>query len=140
MDMKFDDMYRRSLEDCDGFWAEAAEGVDWYKKWDRVRDDSKMPFYRWFPGGQLNTSYNALDRHVENGRADQAALIYDSPLTQTQKTFTYRELRDRVALFAGALANQGVVKGDRAVLYMPTVSSGRCRPPSTIPPFSRRSP
>ena len=121
MDTKFDEMYRRSLEDFDGFWAEAAEGVDWYKKWDRVRDDSKLPFYRWFPGGQLNTSYNALDRHVENGRADQLALIYDSPLTQAQKKFTYRELRDRVALFAGALANQGVAKGDRVVLYMPMV-------------------
>ena len=121
MDTKFDEMYRRSLEDFDGFWAEAAEGVDWYKKWDRVRDDSKLPFYRWFPGGQLNKSYNALDRHVENGRADQLALIYDSPLTRAQKKFTYRELRDRVALFAGALANQGVAKGDRVVLYMPMV-------------------
>ena len=121
MGTKFDEMYRRSLNDSDGFWAEAAEGIDWYKKWDRVLDDSNPPFYRWFPGGELNTSYNALDRHVENGRADQLALIYDSPLTGVLKKFTYRELRDRVALFAGVLADQGVTKGDRVVLYMPMV-------------------
>ncbi len=116
-----DEMYRRSLEDPDGFWAEAALSVDWYKKWDKVLDDSNRPFYRWFHGGELNTCYNALDRHVENGRADQLALIYDSPVTGTQRKFTYRELLDRVALFAGALANQGVGKGDRVVLYMPMV-------------------
>jgi propionyl-CoA synthetase len=121
MGKKFDEIYRRSLEDPDGFWAEAAEGVDWFKKWDKVLDDSNQPFYRWFPGGELNTCYNALDRHIQNGRADQWALVYDSPVTGTQKKFTYRELRDRVALFAGALANQGVGKGDRVVLYMPMV-------------------
>lgn len=117
----FDEMYRRSLEDRDGFWAEAAQGVDWHKKWDKVLDDSNRPFYRWFQGGELNTCYNALDRHVQSGRADQLALIYDSPVTGAQRKFTYRELCDEVALFAGALANQGVGKGDRVVLYMPMV-------------------
>ena len=121
MSEKFDETYRRSLEDPDGFWAEAAEAIEWYKKWDRVFDDSNPPFYRWFQGGELNTCHNALDRHVESGRADQLALIYDSPVTGAQRKFTYRELRDRVALFAGALANQGVGGGDRVILYMPMV-------------------
>ncbi len=84
-------------------------------------DDSRAPFYRWFVGGQMNTCYNALDRHVDRGRADQLALIYDSPVTDTVKTFTYRELRDTVATFAGALAAQGVERGDRVVIYMPMV-------------------
>ncbi len=117
----FDEMYRRSLEDRDGFWAEAALSVDWHKKWDKVLDDSNLPFYRWFRGGELNTCHNALDRHVESGRDDQLALIYDSPVTGVQRKFTYGELRDRVALFAGALARQGVGKGHRVVLYMPMV-------------------
>ena len=121
MCVSYDEMYRYSLEDPNGFWAEAAEGVDWYKKWDRVLDDSTPPLYRWFQGGELNTCYNALDRHVDGGRADQLALIYDSPVTGARRKFTYRELRDRVALFAGALVNQGVVKGDRVVLYLPMV-------------------
>ena len=113
--------YLRSLEDPEGFWSEAAEAVHWHKKWDTVLDESNKPFYRWFRGGQLNTCYNALDLHVDNGRANQAALIYDSPVTDTIQSFTYRELRDEVALFAGSLANQGVGKGDRVVIYMPMV-------------------
>ncbi|MFV2066436.1 MAG: propionyl-CoA synthetase, partial [Pirellulales bacterium] len=121
MSKKLDEMYRRSLDDPDGFWSEAAEGIEWYRHWDQVLDDSNPPFYRWFQGGRLNTCHNALDRHVQNGRADQLALIYDSPVTGSQQRFTYRELRDRVALFAGALANQGVGKGDRVILYMPMV-------------------
>ncbi len=114
-------MYRRSLEDPELFWAEAAKNIDWYKRWDKVLDDSTPPFYRWFAGGELNTCHNALDRHVENGRANQLALIYESPITDKTEKFTYRELRDRVAIFAGALANLGVGKGDRVVLYMPMI-------------------
>ena len=117
----YDDIYRRSIEDPEGFWGEAAEAIHWYKKWDKVLDDTNKPFYRWFPGGELNTCYNALDLHVENGRGDQPALIYDSPVTDTKKTFTYSELRDKVAKFAGVLAAQGVSKGDRVVLYMPMI-------------------
>ena len=113
--------YLRSLEDPAGFWADAAEAVHWYRKWDKVLDDSNEPFYRWFTGGKLNTCYNALDFHVDGGRADQAALIYDSPVTDTVQTFTYRELRDEVARFAGCLAGQGVGKGDRVIIYMPMV-------------------
>ena len=117
----YDAVYRRSIDDPEAFWAEAAEDISWHKRWDRVLDDSAKPFYRWFVGGELNTCYNALDYHVENGRADQAALIYDSPVTDTIKTFTYRELRDLVAQFAGALTQQGVTKGDRVIIYMPMV-------------------
>jgi propionyl-CoA synthetase len=117
----FDEVYRRSLERPDEFWAEAAEAIDWVEPWTRVLDDSRAPFYRWFGGGRLNSCYNALDRHVERGRADQPALIYDSPVTATTASFTYRDLRDLVATFAGALAAQGVERGDRVIVYMPMV-------------------
>ncbi len=113
--------FDRSLRDPEGFWGEAAMAVSWYKKWEKVLDDSHPPFYRWFVGGKLNTCYNALDVHVENGRGERPALIYDSPVTNTIETFSYRELRDRVATFAGALAQLGVAKGDRVVIYMPMV-------------------
>jgi propionyl-CoA synthetase len=119
--MGFDEIYRHSLDDPEEFWGEAAAEIDWIEPWERVLDDSRAPFYRWFVGGRLNSCYNALDRHVEQGRADQPALIYDSPVTATTATFTYRELRDAVARFAGALAAQGVERGDRVIVYMPMV-------------------
>ena len=118
---RYQEIYRRSLEDPDGFWAEAATAIDWDEPWERVLDDSQAPFYRWFSGGRLNTCHNALDRHVEGGRGDQLALIYDSPAAGTAASFTYRELRDEVARFAGVLAAQGVQPGDRVVIYMPMV-------------------
>jgi hypothetical protein len=83
---RFDEPYRHSLDDPDGFWAEAAAEIDWDEPCERVLDDSRAPFYRWFAGGRLNTCHNALDRHVEGGRADQPALIYDSPVTATTAT------------------------------------------------------
>ena len=113
--------HRRSIEDPEGFWGEAALGIDWITKPDRVLDDSRPPFYRWFQGGQLNTCYNALDRHVVAGRGDQAALHYDSPVTGTARTLTYVELLDQVSRFGGALRALGVDKGDRVVIYMPMV-------------------
>jgi propionyl-CoA synthetase len=116
-----DETYRRSLDEPEAFWAEAAAAIDWDESWQRVLDDSRAPFYRWFAGGRTNTCHNALDRHVEGGRAEQPALIYDSPGTDTVATFTYRELRDTVARFAGALAAQGVERGDRVIIYMPMV-------------------
>ena len=117
-----DDAYRRSLDDPEGFWGEVAEDVRWIKKWDKVLDESNAPFYRWFSGAELNTCFNALDRHVEEGRADQLALIYDSPVTGgTVRKFTYRELTDEVAKFAGVLKANGVEKGDRVIIYMPMV-------------------
>ena len=122
MSSRFDQIFARSIQDPDGFWAEAAEDVRWSERWDKVLDDSNPPFYRWFTGGVLNTCDNALDRHVEAGRADQTALVYDSPVTgNTVKRYTYRELLDRVARFAGALRTQGVGKGDRVIIYMPMV-------------------
>ncbi|PPE73575.1 propionyl-CoA synthetase [Solimonas fluminis] len=113
--------YRRSLAEPEAFWAEQAEKLHWHQRWGKVLDDSNAPLYRWFAGGRFNTCYNALDRHVENGRADQAALIYDSPVTGTVRHYSYRELRDTVARFAGALRAQGVRQGDRVVIYMPMV-------------------
>src|SRR5262245_33213062 len=113
--------HERSLIEPQKFWADAAKAVHWYKEWHTVLDDSKKPFYRWFVGGEVNTCYNALDRHVDNGRAEQTALIYDSPVTQTIKFFTFRELKAAVAQFAGALTALGVSKGDRVVVYMPMV-------------------
>src|SRR6185369_3524264 len=113
--------FHRSLSEPAGFWGEAAESVYWYKRWDKVLDDSRQPFYRWFVGGEVNTCYNALDLHVDEGHGEQPALVYDSPVTNSIQTFTYRQLRDKVAKFAGALARLGVGKGDRVVVYMPMI-------------------
>jgi propionyl-CoA synthetase len=118
---RFDAIYRRSLSDPEGFWAEAASEIDWTRKWDKVLDASNPPFYRWFPGGIVNTCHNALDRHVDRGRGEQPALIYDSPVTGTVQHYTYRELRDLTSKFAGLLAANGVIAGDRVVIYMPMV-------------------
>jgi propionyl-CoA synthetase len=118
---KYDEAYQQSINDPNGFWGKAAEDCHWYKKWDKVLDDSNKPFYRWFTGGELNTCYNALDYHIENGRGQQVALIYDSPVTDTIKKYTYTQLRDEVAKFAGVLLDQGVKKGDRVIVYMPMI-------------------
>jgi len=118
----FEEAYARSINDPEGFWGDAAEGITWTKKWDKVLDDSKAPFYRWFAGGEMNTCHNCLDRHVLDGRGDQTALIYDSPVTGgTVKKYTYIELLEEVASVAGALKAEGVEKGDRVVIYMPMV-------------------
>src|SRR5881628_1421130 len=116
-----DDVYAQWVKDPEGFWAEAAEAIHWSKRWDRVLDSTRAPFYRWFPGGVVNTCYNALDWHVEHGRGDQPALVYDSPVTGIIKTFTFRELLSEVARFAGVLVGQGVGQGDRVIIYMPMV-------------------
>jgi len=113
--------YREPIENARAFWAKQAEALHWDKRWDQVLDSSNAPLHRWFVGGKLNTCFNALDRHVDEGRADQLALVYDSPVTNTLKTFTYRELRDAVALFAGVLVNEGVQQGERVIIYMPMV-------------------
>lgn len=121
MASKIQAVYEHSLNDPARFWAQAAEALHWERKWDRVIDDSRKPLYSWFAGGVFNTCYNALDRHVESGRAQQAALIYDSPVTQTIRAYSYAQLRDWVARFAGALAAQGIAKGDRVIIYMPMI-------------------
>jgi propionyl-CoA synthetase len=115
------DTYRRSIEQPEEFWAEAAEAIDWEQRWDCVLDRRRPPFYRWFPGAKLNTCWNAIDRHVAAGRGERVALIWDSPVTGRVEQFTYRELRDEVARLAGVLISLGVVKGDRVLIYMPMV-------------------
>ena len=117
----YEEMFRRSIHDPGGFWREAAQAIGWYREPERVLDDSDAPFSRWFVGGELNTCYNALDRHVEGGRAEQLALVHDSPVTQTVRRLTYRDLLDQVARFAGVLGRLGVGKGDRVVIYMSMV-------------------
>jgi propionyl-CoA synthetase len=121
MKSQYDEAYARSLRDPQGFWAAAAEDIYWERRWDRVFDDSRPPYYRWFTGGVLNTCYNALDLHVDRGRGKQRALVYDSPVTDTIRAFTYAELRDEVARVAGALRRQGIAQGDRVIIYMPMV-------------------
>jgi len=117
----YDEVYQRARRDPEAFWAAAAEDIHWERRWDRVLDSTRPPYYRWFQGGRLNTCYNALDVHVDRGRGKQLALMYDSPVTQTVRSFTYFELRDQVARFAGALRRQGVGQGDRVIIYMPMV-------------------
>jgi propionyl-CoA synthetase len=114
-------IHERSIREPDAFWAEVAEGLHWERRWDRVLNFDRPPFYRWFEGGMLNTCFNAVDRHVEAGRGDQAAIIHDSPVSGSVRTITYAELQDLVARFAGVLAGQGVGKGDRVIIYMPMV-------------------
>jgi propionyl-CoA synthetase len=113
--------YERSITDPEGFWGQAAKGIDWARPPGRVLDRSREPFFRWFPDGELNTCHNALDRHVDAGAGDRPALVYDSPVAGAVRTYTYRELRDEVARFAGALKKLGVGRGDRVVVYLPMV-------------------
>ncbi|MEZ4514843.1 MAG: propionyl-CoA synthetase [Chloroflexota bacterium] len=119
--MSYAATYSRWQADPEAFWAEAARDVQWFKRWEQVLDSSEAPLYRWFAGGEMNSCYNALDYHVANGRSDQLALVYDSPVTNTLRKYTYRQLRDEVARLAGAIAALGVEKGDRVIIYMPMV-------------------
>lgn len=121
MTSAYEQAYTQSLAQPEDFWAEAAEDLHWFKRWDRVLDDSRAPNYQWFAGGMLNSCYNALDRHVDAGRGNQSALVYDSPVTDVVKVYTYASLRDETAFFAGALVARGVGKGDRVLIYMPMI-------------------
>ena len=113
--------YAASLANPTAFWGEAAKDIDWITPPTTVLDDSRPPFYRWFPDGTLNTCFNAIDRHVAGGRADQVAIHYDSPVTGRKDSFTYAELLAHVSRLAGALVGAGVGKGDRVLVYMPMV-------------------
>ena len=119
--MKYSDAYEESIKQPESFWGKAAREIQWNKKWDKVLDDGKKPFYRWFTGGELNTCYNALDYHVESGRGEQAAIIYDSPVTDTIRKISYGELLDKVSRFAGVMTGLGVAKGDTVIIYMPMI-------------------
>ena len=118
---KYAEAFHQSITDPEKFWGAAADGIEWYHLPTVVLDKSNPPFYRWFADGVLNTCFNAVDRHVRDGRGDQAALIYDSPVTGTSSRYTYRELLDQVARFAGVLQGLGVTKGDRVVIYLPMI-------------------
>jgi propionyl-CoA synthetase len=118
---RYEQVYGDWLRDPEKFWADAATALHWDRQWDRVLDDSRPPFYRWFRGGRLNACYNCLDRHVDEGRGSQPALIYDSPLSGTARAYTFEELRDETARFAGVLRQLHVGKGDRVLIYMPMV-------------------
>lgn len=121
MSGSYEALYRGWVADMEAFWAERVPLLDWSRAPSRMLDADDPPFYRWFPDGELNTCHNCLDRHVEVGHADRPALIYDSPVTGTQQTFTFSELLDRAARAAGAFRDLGVDRGDRVLIYMPMI-------------------
>jgi propionyl-CoA synthetase len=118
----FDAVYQKSLDDPNGFWGEAATGISWSRKPTRILDESQAPVYRWFSDGELNTCFNALDRHVRAGRGEATALIYDSAMTGEQRRYSYSELTELTARCAGAIQHLGVSKGDRVLIYMPMIA------------------
>ncbi|MBI5603901.1 MAG: propionyl-CoA synthetase [Deltaproteobacteria bacterium] len=119
--MIYQEAFQESIENPNAFWGKAAEEIVWERKWDQVLDDSKSPFNKWFSGGRLNTCFNAVDHHINQGRGDQVAVIYDSPVTQTIQKFTFSELKDRVSRISGFLKGLGVEKGDTVLIYMPMI-------------------
>jgi len=121
MTAKYNEIYENSIKNPEEFWQEISEDIFWFKKPTKILNKSNPPFYKWFEDGTTNTCYNALDHHINVGRGDKTALIYDSPITGNKAKFTYKELKDKVSKFAGALDNQGIKKGDRVVIYMPMV-------------------
>jgi propionyl-CoA synthetase len=118
---KYKEVYTSSIKNKEDFWKKVSEDIFWYEEPTRILNTDNPPFYKWFDNGITNTCYNALDIHVNNGRGEKLAIIYDSPITNTQKKISYSELRDKVALFAGALKKQGVGKKDRVIIYMPMI-------------------
>jgi propionyl-CoA synthetase len=121
LNQKYKEIYDYSINKKEEFWKNISNDIFWYKKPTKILNSSNPPFYKWFEDGVTNTCYNALDFHIDKGRGEKLAIIYDSPITGTKKKITYNELRDNVALFAGALKNQGVNKGDRVIIYMPMI-------------------
>ncbi len=121
MQSKYKEIYDSSISQKENFWKEVAENIFWYKKPKKILNSSNPPFYKWYEDGITNTCYNAIDFHIDNGRGEKLAIIYDSPITGTKKTFTYNQLKEKVSLFAGALKNQGINKGDRVIIYMPMI-------------------
>jgi propionyl-CoA synthetase len=118
---RYHEVYKSWQRDPESFWADAASDIHWHKPFDKVFDDKAGLYGRWFVGGECNTAYNCLDRHVSEGRGEETALIYDSPVTGTKRSFTFSELLHEVETFAAVLADKGVSKGDRVVIYMPMV-------------------
>ncbi len=121
MNNKYDNLYKASIVDPEKFWEEAAKDVKWFAPYKKVLDSSNPPFYRWFLGGKINTCFNAIDRHIEEGNGSRTAIIYDSPVTSKKNSFSYSEVKKIVSTFAGALNNFGIKKGDRIIIYMPMI-------------------
>src|ERR1700754_3826996 len=119
---QYHEVHARSLRDPEGFWAEAAREIDWIETPKKIFDPAMGTYGRWFVDGVVNTCYNALDRHVANGRSDQVALIHDSPLTSTVTKFTYAQMLQEVETLAAVMQDFGVTRGDRVILYMPMVA------------------
>ena len=119
--MKYLDIYKDSINNKEKFWQNISEEIFWYKKPSTILNSSNPPFYKWFEDGVTNTCYNAVDYHIERGRGDRLAIIYDSPITGAKKTYTFTQLKEQVAKFAGALKNLGLKKGERAIIYMPMI-------------------
>ena len=121
MSDKFNKIYNQSINSPEKFWEEAANDIFWFKKPTKILNKSNPPFYKWYEDGITNTCYNALDIHIDQGNGKRTALIYDSPITGNKSKFSYEELRSKVSIFAGALKDQGVNKGDRVIIYMPMI-------------------
>ena len=121
MNQKYKDIYQKSIDNREEFWKEVSEDIFWYKKPTKILNSNNPPFYKWFEDGVTNTCYNALDIHIDQGNGKRTALIYDSPITGNKSKFSYEELRSKVSIFAGALKDQGVNKGDRVIIYMPMI-------------------
>ena len=121
MSKNYKEIYNLSIKNKEDFWKKISEDIFWYSKPSKILNTENPPFYKWFEDGVTNTCYNALDFHIDKGRGEKIAIIYDSPITNTQKKITYKELKDQVALFAGALKKQGTKKGDRIIIYMPMI-------------------
>ena len=119
--MSYANTYQSSLKQPEQFWQQQAELIDWFKKPTQILTQDENNLYRWYVDGELNTCYLALDYHVENGRGEQVALIYDSPVTGQKQQYTYQQLLEETARFAGVLKNLGVEKGDRVIIYMPMI-------------------
>ena len=121
MKKNYQDIYDSSINNKEEFWENVAKDIFWYKKPTKILNSSNPPFYKWYEDGITNTCYNAIDIHIDNGKGGKTAIIYDSPITGAKKKFTYNQLKEKVSLFAGALKNQGVTKGDRVIIYMPMI-------------------
>jgi len=121
MTTKYQEIYQRSIKDPQDFWSDVSNDIFWYKKPSKILNSKNPPFYKWFQDGTTNTCYNAVDLHVKNGKGEKVAIIYDSSITNSQKKITYKQLKDDVSIFAGALTNQGIKKGDRVIIYMPMI-------------------
>ena len=121
MTSKFDEIYAQSIKNPENFWKDASKDIFWFKEPTKILNKSNPPFYKWFEDGVTNTCYNALDIHIDKGRGNKVALIYDSPITGNKSKYTFNELKSQVSKFAGALKNQGVNKGDRVIIYMPMI-------------------